>query len=191
MNKDIFLQVGVRENFNLPKLHALIHYTPSVKLFGTSDNHNTEYSERLHIDYAKDAYRSTNHKDAYPQMTLWLQRKEQIMRHEWFIAWRLENNIALHAAPQAEVDKNAHFHIARFPSDKSANLHKLKVEYGTKDFQVALARYVLQTRNPGLSSRQVEQQARGVHLVFRSVAAFHVLKFWLKDPQDLEGAGLT
>jgi hypothetical protein len=47
------------------------------KLFGASDNYNTEYTERLHIDLAKDAYRSTNFKDTFPQMTLWLERKEK------------------------------------------------------------------------------------------------------------------
>ncbi|KAJ7856406.1 hypothetical protein B0H14DRAFT_2578915 [Mycena olivaceomarginata] len=58
----------------------LPHYIMYIKLFGTTDNYNTEYS--LHIDLAKDAYRSTNFKDEFPQMTLWLERKEKIYRHE-------------------------------------------------------------------------------------------------------------
>ncbi|KAJ7906687.1 hypothetical protein B0H13DRAFT_1880374 [Mycena leptocephala] len=45
-------------------------------LFGTSDNYNTEYTERLYIDLAKDAYRSTNRKDEFSQMTLWLEPSE-------------------------------------------------------------------------------------------------------------------
>ncbi|KAI0060629.1 hypothetical protein BV25DRAFT_1789248, partial [Artomyces pyxidatus] len=56
-NKAVFELAGVRENFNFPKLHGLLHYTPSIRLFGTTDNYNTEASERLHIDFAKDAYR--------------------------------------------------------------------------------------------------------------------------------------
>ena len=71
-NKDIFMDLGVRENFNLPKLHSLMHYAASIQLFGTMDSYNTEQSERLHIDLAKDAYRATNHKDEYSQMTTWL-----------------------------------------------------------------------------------------------------------------------
>jgi hypothetical protein len=55
-NKDVFLDLGVRENFNIPKLHSLTHYTQSIQLFGTTDNYNTEQSEWLHIDFAKDAY---------------------------------------------------------------------------------------------------------------------------------------
>ncbi|KAJ7933521.1 hypothetical protein B0H13DRAFT_1856028 [Mycena leptocephala] len=69
------------------QLLPLSHY---IKLFGTTDNYNTEYTERLHIDLAKDAYRSTNFKDEFPQMTLWLERKEKIFRHEKYIQWRLD-----------------------------------------------------------------------------------------------------
>lgn len=59
-NKSIFIDLGIRSNFNLPKLHALTHYRPGFELLGTSDNTNTEYTERLHIDLAKDAYRASN-----------------------------------------------------------------------------------------------------------------------------------
>ncbi|KAF7358258.1 hypothetical protein MVEN_00874900 [Mycena venus] len=87
-NKDIFIELGVRSNFNLPKLHFLRHYSLAIKRFGTTDNFNTEYTERLHIDYAKEAYRATNHKDEYSQMTQWLERKEKILLHSKFILWR-------------------------------------------------------------------------------------------------------
>jgi len=90
-NKHIFVELGIRENFNLPKLHSLIHYVESIELFGTTDNYNTEYTERLHIDLAKDAYRATNHRNEYAQMTIWLERKEKILRHQTYLEWRLGN----------------------------------------------------------------------------------------------------
>ncbi|KAJ7134203.1 hypothetical protein C8R44DRAFT_729689 [Mycena epipterygia] len=77
-NKSIFFDLGVRDNFNL---HWWNHYHLNITFYGTSDNYNTEYTERLHIDLAKDAYRATNSKDEFPQMTLWLERKEKILRH--------------------------------------------------------------------------------------------------------------
>ncbi len=55
-NKAIFIDLGVREHFNIPKLHSLSHYVSSIRQFGTTDNYNTEQSERVHIDMAKDAY---------------------------------------------------------------------------------------------------------------------------------------
>ena len=46
----------------------MLHYSPSIRLFGTTDNYNTEQTERIHIDVIKDAYLATNHKDEYVQM---------------------------------------------------------------------------------------------------------------------------
>ncbi|THU86968.1 hypothetical protein K435DRAFT_822030 [Dendrothele bispora CBS 962.96] len=70
----------------LEKFHAKKQIF-SIKLFGTLDNFNTEYTQRLHIDLAKDAYRSTDCKDEYSQMTKWLERKEKVMRHDNHIQW--------------------------------------------------------------------------------------------------------
>ncbi|KAJ6447624.1 hypothetical protein C8R45DRAFT_1057446 [Mycena sanguinolenta] len=84
-NKSILVDLGVCDDFNLPKLHSWNHYGMNIKLYSSSDNYNIEYTVRLHIDLAKDAYRSTNHKDEFPQMTVWLERKEKILRHDQFI----------------------------------------------------------------------------------------------------------
>lgn len=84
-NKDIFITLGIRKDFNLPKLHFLSHYVEKIKWSGTADNFNTEYTERLHIDFAKDAYAATNHKDELPQMTLWLERKEKVLEFDKYI----------------------------------------------------------------------------------------------------------
>ncbi|THH10809.1 hypothetical protein EW146_g8262 [Bondarzewia mesenterica] len=59
-NKDILVQLGVRDNFKIPKLHSLWHFATSIMLFRTPDNYDTVYTEHLHIDLAKDAYRTMN-----------------------------------------------------------------------------------------------------------------------------------
>ncbi|KAJ7704443.1 hypothetical protein B0H17DRAFT_1193676 [Mycena rosella] len=55
-NKSIFVDLGVCSGFNLPKLHYCSHYIMYIKLFSTTDNYNTEYTERIHIDLTKDAF---------------------------------------------------------------------------------------------------------------------------------------
>ncbi|KJA22065.1 hypothetical protein HYPSUDRAFT_1085538, partial [Hypholoma sublateritium FD-334 SS-4] len=77
-NRDYFITVGVREHFNIPKFHSLLHYIDSIKEFGTTDNYNTEMFERLHIDFAKNGWRATNQRDEFPQMVKWLSRQEKI-----------------------------------------------------------------------------------------------------------------
>jgi hypothetical protein len=51
-NKDIFVELGIWQSFNIPKLHSLQHYSGAIKLFGTTDNYNTQVIEHLHINYA-------------------------------------------------------------------------------------------------------------------------------------------
>jgi hypothetical protein len=89
LNKQVFVDLGIRNNFELPKLHFAKHYVALIKSLGTPDNYNTEYTERLHIDYAKNAYAATNHKDEFSQMTIWLERKEKILRHDKHVQWCL------------------------------------------------------------------------------------------------------
>ena len=53
-HSDKFYSAG--GHFNFPKLHSLPHYLESIRLLWTTDNYNTEATEHLHIDLAKDAY---------------------------------------------------------------------------------------------------------------------------------------
>jgi hypothetical protein len=87
-NKGIFIDLGVRKQFLYPKVHSLLHYRSSITLFGTTDNYNTEQTERLHIEFPKNGFRASNHKDEYPQMTAWLERREKVEQHVLFVAWR-------------------------------------------------------------------------------------------------------
>ncbi|KAI9432881.1 hypothetical protein BJY52DRAFT_1422843 [Lactarius psammicola] len=87
-NKEVFVDLGIREHFNIPKVHGLLHYKSSITLFGTTDNYNTEQTEQLHIDFTKDAYHATNHKDEYPQMTSWLEHHKKIQQHASFVTWQ-------------------------------------------------------------------------------------------------------
>ncbi|KAF8264337.1 hypothetical protein EI94DRAFT_1593645, partial [Lactarius quietus] len=68
-NKDIFLDLGIHENFNLPKIHSMIHYAPSIHLFGTTDGYNTEQTEWLHCLLAKDTFHASNCKDTCHGLT--------------------------------------------------------------------------------------------------------------------------
>ena len=83
--KDIFINLGIRESFNIPKLHFVQHYVMLIWLYGTTDNFDTAYTEQLYIDFAKDAYHATNRKDEFTQMANWLERKEKIFRHEQYL----------------------------------------------------------------------------------------------------------
>ncbi|KAJ7913421.1 hypothetical protein B0H13DRAFT_2232321 [Mycena leptocephala] len=159
-NKSIFVELGIRDDFNLPKLHA-----SAIMLY----NYNTEYTERLHIDLAKDTYRSTNFKDKFPQMTLWLERKEKIYRHE--------NTSS--AARWLKMTKN--------PTHKAVRLSRLVTDYGAKFFRDALARYVVHLNFPGLSHPQIEHRSQDLTFSFNSVPVFQRIKFTTEDLYTARG----
>ncbi|KAI0058658.1 hypothetical protein BV25DRAFT_1871945 [Artomyces pyxidatus] len=91
--KDVFIELGIREAFNIPKIHSMAHYVPSIRSLGTNGGYNTEGSERLHIDYAKDAYQATNKKNYTEQMTVWLRRRDAMHTFASYIAWSLSRTI--------------------------------------------------------------------------------------------------
>ncbi|KAF7303336.1 hypothetical protein MIND_00561300 [Mycena indigotica] len=88
-NKAVFEELGIREHFNISKLHKLLHYIKSIRARGIAPAFSTELSERLHIDFAKAGYRASNHRDYIPQMTKWLSRQEKVRKFSTFLEWTL------------------------------------------------------------------------------------------------------
>ncbi|KAJ6580141.1 hypothetical protein DFH09DRAFT_912800 [Mycena vulgaris] len=188
-NKSIFVDLGVRNDFNLPKLHYCKHYIMYIKLFGTTDNYNTEYTERLHIDLAKDAFRSTNFKDEFPQMTLWLERKEKIFRHEKYIQWRLDGcptPPVLEPLPPGIIYERQ-LKMTKHPTQRSVRITKLVSDYGAEFFRDALTRFIIHFNNPTLSAAQVETQSASIALPFNTVPVFHKIKYTTEDPYTAGG----
>ncbi|KAI9459935.1 hypothetical protein BJY52DRAFT_1204009 [Lactarius psammicola] len=181
-NKNVFVDLGVRGHFNIPKVHSLLHYKSSITLFGTTDNYNTEQTERLHIDFTKDAYRATNHKDEYPQMTAWLERREKIQQHMSFVAWRQraqqESESVQYSdpiGPSKPVPRVVQ--MTRNPSLKAVSFNDLANKYRALDFQDALADFIARINNPRASATALRALAEDTLLPFRSVPVFHKIKF--------------
>ncbi|KAG6808332.1 hypothetical protein H0H92_004461, partial [Tricholoma furcatifolium] len=186
-NRDIFIDLGVRTNMNIPKLHSLSHYVMYIKLHGTTDNYNTEYTERLHIELAKDAWRATNSKDEFPQITIWLERKEKIFRHQQFIQWRLSGCHAprppITLSPPLGIVYDRSVKMPRHPTLKAVSLDTLVQAYGAAYFRDALARYIAEYRHPNLNltRAQVERDAAQITLPIRALPVFQNIKFTTPD----------
>jgi hypothetical protein len=157
-----------------------MHYASSIVLFGTTDNYNTEYSERLHIDFAKDAYRATNRKDIYNQMTVWLQRREKIQHLSTFINQRQHKHLGLtrtQRIPEPPRVPTQAIKMALHPTQKSVTFDVLARNYGAVDFQDALGDYLAFSNHPGASASSLRQRAADTLIPFRSVPVFHKIKF--------------
>ncbi|KAJ7737437.1 hypothetical protein DFH07DRAFT_752997 [Mycena maculata] len=165
------------------------HDNKSIFLFGTTDNYNTEYTERLHIDLAKDAYRSTNFKDEFPQMTLWLERKEKIFRHEKHIQWRLDGCPAPSVMAQLPpgIVYERQIKMTKHPTHKAVRLTRLITDYGAQIFRDALARFVAKFNNPHFTVRQIESESANIIFSFHALPVFHRIKFTTEDPYTAHG----
>ena len=147
-------------------------------MFSTTDNYNTEYTERLHIDLAKDAYRATNHRDEYAQMTIWLERKEKVLRHENYLEWRLGKKVTIMTRPPS-MAYNGVLTLTKWPSKRAVDLDEIVTKYGTVFFREALRRYLVLSKHSGrpLTQNQLEDAILYTVLSFTSVSVYHKFKF--------------
>lgn len=190
-NRQIFIDLGIRDHFDIPKLHYMRHYIYFIRRYGTTDNFNTEYTERLHIDMAKDAYRATNSKNEYPQMTAWLDRRERILLHSKFIQRRSQSQTNNTPQPTqlttilpSLVYRRKH-QMAQHPTKKGITLDTIKHTYFATFFESALARFVAQYQNHNLTVTQVQHAAANIHIPAYRFPVYHRLKFTACDPFKL------
>lgn len=128
----------IGDDFNLPKLHSLLHYLRFITEYGTTDNYNTETTERLHIDYAKVAYAASNKKEFLPQMILWLERMEKIDRHIIYVNWRQRPAAPVPSKPLTRLTLTQH------PSAKAVTLETIATKYHSPHFVAGLQAYLAQ-----------------------------------------------
>lgn len=175
-NKQVFVDEEVREDFNFIKMHALVHYCSSIAYFGSTDNYNTQTSERLHIDLAKDAYAATNKKDELPQMTRWLERKEKVFDLTKNINWQIQPDDPVPPWRSPEIVPDLELSTAKRPI-KGSDFQELAELHGAEHFEAALARFAISLKEPDMRSATVAYAARDEVIINRSVGVFERVKF--------------
>ena len=183
-NRDIFINLGIRSQFNLPKLHYMSHYVELIKYFGTTDNFDTQYTERLHIDIPKSSYAATNHKDEYVQMTSWSDRKERVLRHEQYIEWRRAGTCPPTRIGREPPNLDMHWELSmtKHPSLLAVPLSRIEDSYGVPLFKVALRRFISTTNDRNQTRQQLEHSLWRIHLPFTRLPVWHLIKFTRLDP---------
>ncbi|KAI9511426.1 hypothetical protein F5148DRAFT_975242, partial [Russula earlei] len=88
-HKHVLIDLGVHKHFNILKVHSMQHYVAGIKCLGSADGFNMESSEHLHIDYAKCAFKASNHHNYIMQMAQWIQCQEAMFINKQFLAWSL------------------------------------------------------------------------------------------------------
>ncbi|KAG9077624.1 hypothetical protein FRC06_008799, partial [Ceratobasidium sp. 370] len=84
----------------IPKLHMLVHYSHAIRELGTPDGYNTEAPEHLHIEYAKEPWRTSNKVRPLKQMITHIQRLEAVRIHRTYMNKWLKMTTGWEPEPQ-------------------------------------------------------------------------------------------
>ena len=168
-NKRIFVELCIREHFNIPKIHASKHYLDAIRSRGSADGFNSEATERLHIDCAKIGYKSTNKKEYIKQMTKWLTRQEKIHRFAAYLQWAVEGNCAEAIDVNIEDNKDSNqnppvdlgdqgvhsedvppsgYSISKTPSYSNVPLVDVQKDFGAVDILPCIETYLRRLGQP-------------------------------------------
>ncbi|KAJ7300442.1 hypothetical protein DFH08DRAFT_919266 [Mycena albidolilacea] len=136
-NKKVFVDLKIREHFNVSKIHALQHYVDP-------------------------AYRASNRRDYTEQMALWLQRQEAIASRCAYLQWledrdpaesddsgedsddEQEHAPAPHVRvhlPSTNLPTNS-YKIAKFPAKENLTVGHLETVHGATAFIPALTSFL-------------------------------------------------
>ena len=150
-NKAVFLELNIREHFNIPKFHSLIHYISSICTHETLDGYNTKSPEHLHINFAKVPFRAGNKWDYTAQMATWMSRHEAVWHYDSFLNWAKGNGIIERAGGgdndnEAEANRNQHkeddvevtgchgYKVAKRPGYGNVTVDTLKNDFHATNF---------------------------------------------------------
>ena len=178
-NKAIFVDLGIQWNFNIPKIHACRHYESLIRLFGSTDNFNTQYTECLHKDFLKKPSRATNMRDELPQMTVWLEQQEQVHQHAGYVHWLEQGGIqaATTCSPIPNLKPHHCIKMSKDPTVYSVSIEKLETDYGASRFRETFAQFIVQWQQPGIRPTCLDYEMQGIHLPFISISTYHHIKF--------------
>jgi hypothetical protein len=179
--RNYFLEIGVREDFNIPKFHSLLHYIDSIKVFGTTDNYNTEMFERLHIDFAKEGWRASNHRDAFPQMISWLSRQEKIASFEVYLSATAKSTQSQGTA-MPKNDVKGGISLTKHPNHPNRPIAHLQEKYHAVDLNHCLKLYLSKFDTSPLPTCQLLLHS----LPFTKVDVYDMFRFHPDSLQDAE-----
>lgn len=76
--RKIFIELGIRNDFLLPRQHSLLHYRSLIQLFGAPNGLCSSITESKHIKAVKQPYRRSNRNEPLGQMILMNQRSDKL-----------------------------------------------------------------------------------------------------------------
>ena len=182
-HKHIFVTLGIRDHFNIPKFHSLLHYVECIKLYGTTDNYNTEAFERLHIDLAKEGWRASNTRNVLLQMTKWLERQEKIEMFGRYVSHSLEEEES-----DDLLTQTVGIVLAKHPTVPSQSIRSIEVLHSAPYFSRDLKCFLNSLLPPGQAISCAQLQYLDLDLGLECFDVWHSYKLQMdKLGNDVDG----
>jgi hypothetical protein len=74
----VFIDKGIREHFALPRQHALVHYTTSIRLYGSPNGLCSSITESKHIKAVKEPWRRSSRRNPLSEILRTISRLDKL-----------------------------------------------------------------------------------------------------------------
>ncbi|KAG2033426.1 hypothetical protein BDR03DRAFT_935633 [Suillus americanus] len=171
-HKEVIINLGIRDDLDIPQFHSLQHYLENIRNFGMTDNYNTEMFERFHIDFYKEGWYVSNGRNEKPQMIAWLTRREKVASLQSYLQMTME-------------DEDEEFSHSRFqdqciilpkrPHQIHSHIADIMLDHSCNGFKKDLIFYL----NTQVDQPYSRAQLQDIDLPLSHIDIYHGFKFCL------------
>jgi hypothetical protein len=146
--------------------------------------------ERFHIDFAKEGWRASNQRDAFPQMVTWLSHQEKISLFDNYLEFVDEQSTLPSAIPSSTSQFNplnppiSTISIAKFPTFPRKHITSIEHDHHSPYFAQHLKEYL----NSLLEHPSSNRTARLYALPFQRLDVFSQFKFHPTSLDDTDNS---
>ncbi|TFY75422.1 hypothetical protein EWM64_g8591 [Hericium alpestre] len=133
--------------------------------------------EHFHIDFAKQAWHASNHRDEQPQMAQWLTQWEKVVIFEAYLHSQKNQQQAATKSPQKSTMSG--IHLAKKPPRGNVSIVSIETDHDAPGFTHAIKEYIndMLPNDKRAKGRSKQQELEDGQLSFNRVAVFDNFKF--------------
>ncbi|KAG1737845.1 uncharacterized protein EDB91DRAFT_1249522 [Suillus paluster] len=171
-HKEVIINLGIRDNLDIPKFHSLQHYLENIQNFGTTDNYNTEMFERFHIDFCKEGWYASNGRNEKPQMIAWLTRREKVASFQSYLQMTMEDEDEEFSHSRFQ---DQHIILPKSPHQIHRHIADIMLDHSCNGFKKDLIFYL----NTQVDQPYSRAQLQDIDLPLSHIDIYHGFKFCL------------
>jgi hypothetical protein len=162
----IFVETGVRADFELPRQHALVHFVRGIKLFGSPNGLCTSITKLKHIDAVKKPWRPSSRFEPIDQIIATITRIAKIIaaRVEFGRRGMLPSGPVPDLIPDPQDDEDGDDECDAFDGTRDDSKVTLGARYGNVPFSLQITEHSRCAAQSAVSaSQKISQRTSASH----------------------------